>query len=111
MHQVVKAVEQALRGSENATPAVVRLQVSSLSHLAGHNLLTLQSAFELASIGTRVEGARLEVSTVPIQACCRSCGSASNVERIGDVCTACGSQEIVLDDVPEVIVQDVMVTE
>lgn len=111
MRQVVKAVEQALQGVRDAKPTIVRLQISSLSHLADHDRSAVQLAFELASLGTRVQGARLEIATVPVQARCGSCGLTSKEDRFVSRCDACGSSDITVDDIPELIVQEVVVTE
>lgn len=111
MQQVVKAVEQALHESEGGTPSIVRLKVSALSHLADHDLGTLQSAFQLASRGTKAEGALLEVVPVPVPACCRSCGLMSHIDRVGVGCEDCGSTDVDLQEIPEVVVQELVVTE
>lgn len=111
MQQVVKVIEEALQERRDAKPTVVRLRVSSLSHLAGHDQSTVQSAFELASIGTRLQGARLEIATVPVQNQCRSCGLTSKGTPLVNRCEACGSGDIAFDDVPEMLVHEVVVTE
>jgi hydrogenase nickel incorporation protein HypA/HybF len=111
MGQVVKAVDQALRKTEGGRPFVVRLKVSALSHLMSHGPSSLQSAFELASLGTLVEGASLEILIVPVAASCLRCGMRSEVRRADAGCDACGSLEVDLEEVPEVVVHEVVVTE
>ena len=111
MGQVVKEVEQALRESETGTPSVVRIRVSALSHLLSHDLSSLQSAFELASLGTRAEGATLDIVTMPVSASCRRCGTTSDVSMAAVTCGACGAMDVDLATVPEVVVHEVVVTE
>jgi hydrogenase nickel incorporation protein HypA/HybF len=111
MGQVVKAVNQALQEANGAKPSVVRLKVSALSHLLDHDPSQLQAAFDMASHGTIAEGAALDIVTVPVQATCRCCGVKSEVSRVDDACEACGSRDLDLATVPEVLVHDVTVTE
>ena len=111
MGQVVKAVEQALRETETGKPSIVRLKVSALSHLLSHDLSSLQSAFEMASLGTRAEGATLDIVIVPVSACCRHCGTISHICLADAACEACGARDVDLATVPEVVVHEVVVTE
>jgi hydrogenase nickel incorporation protein HypA/HybF len=111
MGQVVKAVEQALRETETGKPSVVRLRVSALSHLLSHDLSSLQSAFEMASLGTMAEGATLDIVTVAVSASCRRCGRKSDVCLANTACEACGAMDVALATVPEVVVHEVVVTE
>jgi hydrogenase nickel incorporation protein HypA/HybF len=111
MGQVVKSVEEALRGAESGKPSIVRLRVSALSHLLSHDLSSLQSAFEIASLGTPLEGATLDIVTAPVTAFCRRCGATSDVSTSGTACEVCGTMEVDLSTVPEVVVQEVVVTE
>ena len=111
MNQVVKAVAEALGKAEGTKPSLVRLKVSALSHLVSHDLSSLQSTFDLASLGTRVEGAMLDIVTVPVEARCRACGQVSNGAQFAFTCDACGSIEVDFPEIPEVVVQEVVVTE
>ena len=111
MGQVVKSVEQALRKTESGKPSVVRLRVSALSHLLSHDLSSLQSAFEMASLGTTAEGAILDIVIVPVSASCRRCGTISDVCLADAVCEACGTADVELATIPEVVVHEVVVTE
>ena len=111
MGQVVKEVEQAIRQIETGKPSVVRLRVSALSHLLSHDLSSLQSAFEMASLGTTAEGATLDIVTVPVAASCKRCGRTSDVYLADAACEACGARDVELAPVPEVVVHEVVVTE
>lgn len=111
MGQVVKSVEQALRENKTGKPSVVRLRVSALSHLLSHDLSSLQSAFEMVSLGTTAEGATLDIVIVPVSASCRRCGKTSDVSMAAVTCEACGARDVDFALVPEVVVQEVVVTE
>jgi len=111
MRQVVKEVEHALRETETGKPSVVRLRVSALSHLLSHDLSSLQSAFEMASLGTSAEGATLDIVSVPVSASCRRCGVRCDVCFADPACEACGARDVDLAMVPEVVVHEVVVTE
>lgn len=111
MGQVVKAVEQALRKTETGKPLIVRLRVNALSHLLSHDLSSLQSAFEMASLGTTAEGATLDIVTVPVPASCRRCGAKADLCLADAACEACGARDVDFAMVPEVVVHEVVVTE
>jgi hydrogenase nickel incorporation protein HypA/HybF len=111
MGQVVKVVDQSLREANGAQPSIVRLKISALSHLLSHDLSSLRTAFELASRGTRAEGASLDIVTQPVGASCRSCGLMSEVDRVDASCSGCGSVDLDLASIPEVVVQEVVVLE
>jgi hydrogenase nickel incorporation protein HypA/HybF len=111
MGQVVKVVEDALRKIGRVNPSVVRLKVSALSHLLTHDVSALQSAFFLASVGTIAEGASLDIVTVPVRARCRCCGLTFNRVQMDVRCDACGTTDVDLEQVPEVEVHEVVVTE
>jgi hydrogenase nickel incorporation protein HypA/HybF len=111
MRQVVKEVEQTLRETETGKPSVVRIRVSALSHLLSHDLSLLQSAFEMASLGTTAEGATLDIVTVPVSASCRRCGRISDVCLADAACEACGATDVDFETVPELVVHEVVVTE
>jgi hydrogenase nickel incorporation protein HypA/HybF len=76
-----------------------------------HGLSSLQSAFEIASLGTRAEGATLDIVIVPVSASCRRCGMTSDVCLADAVCEACGTADVDLAPVPEVVVHEVVVKE
>ena len=111
MGQVVKAVNQALQEANGAKPSVVRLKVSAFSHLLDHDPSQLQAAFDMASHGTIMEGAALDIVTAPVEATCRCCGVKSEVSRVDTACDACGSRDLDFVPGPEVVVHDVTVTE
>jgi hydrogenase nickel incorporation protein HypA/HybF len=111
MMQVVNAVETGLHGTPDARASVVRLKVSARSHLLAHDGSTLQTAFALATKGTVAEGAKLEIIAIPVTARCHGCGQVITVAERMPRCSSCGSMEVDLDEGPEVVVHEVVVTE
>ncbi len=111
MDQIVKLVEGQLEAHPGARPTVVRLKVSALSHLHGHELPYLRSAFALAARDTPAEDASLEVISVPVPAACRSCGAQGEVNGEVMTCRTCGSGDLAIEAVPEVVLHEMVVEE
>ena len=111
MAQVVKAVEAGLKGAPNARASVIRLKVNALSHLLSDDRSALQAAFALAVRGTVAEGATLEIITVSDEAWCPHCEARATGARPDEICPTCGELMIVGEDVPEVMVHEVVVEE
>lgn len=109
MTQLVKTVEDELDGTTNTKPLVVRLKVSVLSHLLTHDNATLQTTFELAARGTRVEGASLEIIPVPGEAWCPECKSGTTITGLDDTCSVCGGPVIAGPEEPEVVIHELVV--
>ncbi|HOM29883.1 MAG TPA: hydrogenase maturation nickel metallochaperone HypA [Deltaproteobacteria bacterium] len=68
----------------------------SCGSLAGVEEKALRFAFEVASKGTRAEGASLELEVLPIVLRCLACGAEGVSEDFPSACRACGSSETVL---------------
>jgi len=111
MTQVMRAVEAGLRGAPNARASVVRLKVSGRSHLLAHDSSALQTAFALATKGTVADGATLEIMAIPVTARCHGCGQVITVSEMMPACSSCGSAAVEIDEGPEVVVHEVVVTE
>jgi len=109
MTQVVKAVEARLGETESAILSVVRLKVSTLSHIMTHDRAALQMVFDMVARGTRAEGAILEIIPVPGNAWCPSCNRETMVAGLDDTCSACGASTIVGSAEPEVVVHELVV--
>lgn len=104
---VVRLVAERLGAEPGARAVVVRLQVSALSHLGREGDLDL--LFAAAAAGTPVAGARLEVSRVPVGAACAACGRRCQLEEWAAACPGCGAAALVLDQGPEVVLQELVV--
>ena len=69
---------------------VVRLQVGALSGVLPD---AMRFCFDLATAGTPLEGARLEVEEVPGRLRCRTCGEESPCPDLVRLCP-CGSADV-----------------
>ncbi len=111
MAQLVKMIEASLEATPGAAPLCVRLRISALSHLMQHDRDQLQAAYVLAAQGTRAAGAELEIQRMPVTGRCRACGHAMSVSDIVTVCSSCGSTTVDVEDVPELVLHEMVVTE
>jgi hydrogenase nickel incorporation protein HypA/HybF len=111
MAQVVKMVEEVLHEAPRSKPSVVRLKVSTQSHVFEHDETTLQSVFTAAAQGTVAEQAILEILPVPVTARCLLCGASCEMTELLQCCPGCGSASLDADSVPEVVLHEVVVEE
>lgn len=111
MAQVVKMVEEALRQAPSARPSVVRLKVSTQSHFFEHDAEALQSVFAAATRGTVAERAVLEILPVSVTAHCLLCGTSCEMQELLQGCPRCGSASLDVEQVPEVVLHEVVVEE
>jgi hydrogenase nickel incorporation protein HypA/HybF len=68
----------------------------SFGALSGIDEQALKFAFEVISMGTRAEGAELEVDIRPIVLQCLSCGHESQSGEFPGSCPLCASDEVVI---------------
>ncbi|HPC47437.1 MAG TPA: hydrogenase maturation nickel metallochaperone HypA [Deltaproteobacteria bacterium] len=68
----------------------------SLGALAGIDEKALRFAFDVASEGTRAQGARLEMDIRPIVLECLECGREFTAREFPLACEACGSSQTVI---------------
>lgn len=111
MAQLVRMIEDSLEEAKGAAPLLVRLRISALSHLLAHDRDELQAAFDLAAQGTRAAGAELEIQRMPVTGSCRACGHSLSVTDIVTACPSCGSATVDVEDVPELVLHEMVVTE
>ena len=111
MTQIVKAIESKLGETGEAKLSVVRLKVSTLSHIMTHERAALQMAFDMVARGTRAEGATLEIIPVPGNAWCPSCHRDTTIAESGTVCPICGDAVLAQSEEPEVVLHELVVQE
>ncbi len=111
MRQVVKAVEAALEKRPQAKPVTVRLKVRSGSHLREHDPVTIQTAFELAARGTRLEGVTIELLPFAGEAWCSGCRWDGMLQTPNGLCPNCGGVMLRDKEAPEVVVHEIVVEE
>lgn len=73
-------------------------RVSGVYLKVGHLRQVVPSAlsfsFELVAQGTAVEGARLEIESVPAEGLCRSCAARTRLEAFPLRCGRCGGADL-----------------
>jgi hydrogenase nickel incorporation protein HypA/HybF len=71
----------------------------------------LEFAFELAAVGTPVEGARLDIEQVPARCRCRACGAESEPDWFPLACDRCGGLDVDVVAGEELLVESLEVVE
>lgn len=66
----------------------------------------LQEAFNIVSIGSRAEGASLEIEMVPLKAQCSDCRKDFNPKILRLDCPYCGSINIQISSGKEFLIED-----
>jgi hydrogenase nickel incorporation protein HypA/HybF len=99
---VVASVAQRLPG---ATIRCVHLDIGALSGVAADSV---RFCFDLATHGTRLEGAMLEITHIPGRCRCRSCGAEFEPEDLLLLC-CCGSADVAVISGQEFTIASVQV--
>ncbi|HEY6798523.1 MAG TPA: hydrogenase maturation nickel metallochaperone HypA [Kineosporiaceae bacterium] len=103
-HAVVRTVAEAVPGRR---VTCVTLQVGVASGVVPD---ALRFAWDVAVSGTALDGARLEIASVPLRVTCRECGMTSEMPDAVHVrCAACGGREVRLDGGRELRIETVEV--
>lgn len=88
---VVRTVAEAAGGRR---VRVVRMRVGALSGVVPH---ALEFAWDVATTGTALAGAALEITAVPVAIACGPCAATSDLdEPLPLRCPGCGSREVEL---------------
>lgn len=93
MHELGVALELVDAIAQRSGGARVRRVVLEIGALCGVLPDALSFCFELATEGTAVEGARLELRATQARVRCRSCGEELLVSRPSTRCT-CGAYDL-----------------
>ena len=107
MTNLVQMVEEVCEQQSGITPSVIRLEVASYSHIAGHTQEELQTMFQFVARGTRAQQAILEITTKTILGQCRDCGTRVLCRSETLTCPSCDSLFINKETSPEVVVQEI----
>ncbi len=85
---LITAAEEALGSDPAARVSSVTVAIGALTAVSPD---ALDFAFHCLSRGTRLEGARLDVESVPLTVRCDACGAATAVKEYNFRCGTCGS--------------------
>ncbi len=94
MHELAIAEAVVRIASRHARGRRVAAVVVAAGHLRQVVPDALAFAFELVTVGTPVEGARLELREVPARVRCRACGAESEQDGFPLACGACGALDV-----------------
>jgi hydrogenase nickel incorporation protein HypA/HybF len=83
---------------------VIRVEVA-IGHLRQAVPSAVSFGFELVSMGTPLEGARLEIRQVPVRGRCRRCGEVVEPEAWPLACPVCSSFELSITGGEELCVE------
>jgi hydrogenase nickel incorporation protein HypA/HybF len=70
---------------------------------------SLLQAFELVSAGTVADGAELELVTLPVKVCCRSCAAVTVADDMVVCCGTCGATELDLVGGDELVLESIQI--
>ena len=88
---VVALIEDARRKQSFSRVRVVRLKVGTLGHAEPE---ALRFCFDAVTSGTIVDGARLEIETVPAAGWCSACRRTVPLEERFSACLHCGKSNV-----------------
>jgi hydrogenase nickel incorporation protein HypA/HybF len=94
MHELAIAEAVIEIASAHAAGRPVSAVYVKVGHLRQVVPAALEFSFALASEGTPVEGARLEIEPVPAAGVCRRCGRESELDGFPLACAACGGLDV-----------------
>ena len=92
--QIVEIAAASIPGNlTGARVEKVNLKVGKLSAIVPDSL---QFCFEVVSKDTALEGARLHITEIPVQATCNACQNTWTIEQPAFSCPTCRSGDITL---------------
>lgn len=111
MHELSIAasiVEIAAAHAEGRRVVVVHVRIGHLRQVVPS---ALAFSFELVAEGTVVEGAKLEIESVPVEGLCRGCGAHNRLPAFPLRCGSCGSFDLELVAGEELLVESLELEE
>jgi hydrogenase nickel incorporation protein HypA/HybF len=104
MNVLQMAETEAVRHHAEKVEAV-RMEIGFLS---GVEMDAFSFAWEQATPGTALDGARLEVTRTEGTGCCRICNHSFPVEQLYNACPRCGSYDVDIEKGKELRVQSLV---
>lgn len=113
VRNLIRQLDTLREAQGDARIAIVRLRVGEFS---GIEPGLLQTAFDDLTLATPIQGARLEIERVPLEAVCQNCGAEFAIPTTGPsrfrfVCAACGGQRINLKRGEDLLLESVTMEE
>jgi hydrogenase nickel incorporation protein HypA/HybF len=88
---IIKISSEEAKKASACIVKEIRIKVGELSGLIPESI---QFYFDIASRGTIVESAKLQIEKIPIGIICNDCRNEGNVSRNNYCCNSCGSYNI-----------------
>jgi len=111
MRQMVSRVEEVCQSQPGTYLSLIRLEISSHSHLASHTSEELQTTFRLAAQGTPAHDATLDIRIMTAKGACRSCGNTTHRGPETFACPHCSSGDVSWEDLPELVLKEIELLE
>jgi hydrogenase nickel incorporation protein HypA/HybF len=111
MHElsIAQAIVDVAAGHARGS-RVTRVYVQ-IGHLRQVVPSALEFSFALCAHGTPVEGARLEIETIPVTVTCRRCGQPSRPDGFPLACRACAGLDVAVVGGEELLVESLELEE
>ncbi len=111
MRQMVSRVTEVCQSHPGTHLTLIRLEISSHSHLASHTSAELQNTFRLAAQGTPAHPATLDIRILPANGTCQSCGQTTKRGPETLICPHCSSGNILWEHQPELVLKEIELLE
>lgn len=90
--KIVESILESLKDYPAGHVTAARVKVGEIYHLVPESVRT---HFESLTVGTPLDGARLDLVEVPLQVRCKACGQVGKVEdHHAPLCGSCGSLSV-----------------
>ncbi|MFA6939380.1 MAG: hydrogenase maturation nickel metallochaperone HypA [Clostridiaceae bacterium] len=90
---IIKICSQEAAKNKVVKVKEIKILVGELTGLIPESI---QYYFDIASIGTKVEGAKLNIAKIPLKIFCNGCKNTSVVKRGDFICPVCEGSDIKL---------------
>lgn len=87
---IVDTVSQEVERKQLGAVIAVGLRIGALTDVVPD---ALEFGFRAITAGTVLEGARLEIESVPVAGQCDACGETFDVKGLVFICPSCGSSD------------------
>ncbi len=95
-------LEAVLRRAGDRTVSAVGVQVGAVHRVVP---AAFQQSFEIAALGTLAEGARTEVTVVPVRGHCLDCRAGFPSADPAPACPSCGSLDVAVEGGQDVVLE------
>ncbi len=89
--EIISIVEQHVPTGQSQSVKAVRMKIGKMTAILPDSL---QFCFDALIAGSPMEGAKLEIDSVPLTLRCHECKRESAVEGFAFVCPGCGSADM-----------------